>query len=91
MSGLITSIATQTDRLPINVPVEAARAASAGKGFVIVVAEVKNLAQQPVLPCSTNSSPRAPETGPSSAYMMEPCGMRPTSGALVGSGELCGG
>jgi methyl-accepting chemotaxis protein len=45
ITGLIDSIAFQTNILALNAAVEAARAGSEGRGFAVVAAEVRNLAQ----------------------------------------------
>jgi methyl-accepting chemotaxis protein len=46
ITGLIDSIAFQTNILALNAAVEAARAGESGRGFAVVAAEVRNLAQR---------------------------------------------
>ncbi len=46
VTGLITTIAGQTDLLALNAAIEAARAGDAGKGFAVVANEVKELSKK---------------------------------------------
>ena len=46
ITGVIDSIAFQTNILALNAAVEAARAGESGRGFAVVAAEVRNLAQR---------------------------------------------
>jgi methyl-accepting chemotaxis protein-1 (serine sensor receptor) len=46
ITGLIESIAFQTNILALNAAVEAARAGDQGRGFAVVASEVRNLAQR---------------------------------------------
>ena len=45
-SGLISSIAAQTNLLSLNASIEAARAGEAGRGFAVVADEIRGLASQ---------------------------------------------
>jgi methyl-accepting chemotaxis protein len=49
ITGLIDSIAFQTNILALNAAVEAARAGEQGRGFAVVAAEVRSLAQRSAL------------------------------------------
>ncbi|MFP4680477.1 MAG: methyl-accepting chemotaxis protein [Chitinispirillaceae bacterium] len=46
ITGIISKIASQTHLLSLNATIEAANAGDAGKGFVVVAAEIKNLADE---------------------------------------------
>lgn len=46
ITGIISKIAGQTHLLSLNSTIEAANAGDAGKGFVVVAAEIKNLANE---------------------------------------------
>lgn len=56
ITGVINDISFQTNLLALNAAIEAARAGNAGRGFMVVAAEVKNLSQK-----TTESSKRIKE------------------------------